>query len=160
MRPDPAVGTLDRSVCRVARWADGWNAAYITPEEYGRLNRVLDGWCETEGTDADRIERTINLTFNLGVDEAAVEAQRRRLAEQWGAMAERIAGGSLLCTPDQATERILTYAEAGADAVVEKARASLDDGDYRWVAEVVHHVIQVEPDHAGARCRTPGCLTL
>ncbi len=39
----------------------------------------------------------------------------------------------------------------GADAVVEKARAAFDAGDYRWVAEVVNHVVFAEPDHPAAR---------
>src|SRR5690606_35051926 len=39
----------------------------------------------------------------------------------------------------------------GADAVVEKARAAFDAGDFRWVAEVVNHVVFADPDHAAAR---------
>ncbi|MGW8566345.1 alkyl/aryl-sulfatase [Isoptericola sp. NPDC055881] len=39
----------------------------------------------------------------------------------------------------------------GADAVVEKARASFDGGDFRWVAEVVSHVVFAQPDHAAAK---------
>jgi alkyl sulfatase BDS1-like metallo-beta-lactamase superfamily hydrolase len=39
----------------------------------------------------------------------------------------------------------------GADAVVEKARASFDSGDFRWVAEVLNHVVFADPDHVGAR---------
>jgi alkyl sulfatase BDS1-like metallo-beta-lactamase superfamily hydrolase len=39
----------------------------------------------------------------------------------------------------------------GADAVLEKARRSFDIGDYRWVAEVVSHVVFAEPEHAAAR---------
>ena len=39
----------------------------------------------------------------------------------------------------------------GADAVVDKAREAFDAGDYRWVAEVVNHVVFAEPDHAAAR---------
>ncbi|MFF2452538.1 alkyl/aryl-sulfatase [Isoptericola sp. NPDC058082] len=39
----------------------------------------------------------------------------------------------------------------GADAVVEKARASFDAGDFRWVAEVLTHVVFAQPDHAGAK---------
>ena len=39
----------------------------------------------------------------------------------------------------------------GADAVVEKARASFAAGDFRWVAEVVNHVVFAQPDHAAAR---------
>lgn len=35
----------------------------------------------------------------------------------------------------------------GADKVVEGARAAYDEGDYRWVAEVVKHVVFADPDH-------------
>ncbi|MGE0623263.1 MAG: alkyl/aryl-sulfatase [Pseudomonadales bacterium] len=39
----------------------------------------------------------------------------------------------------------------GADAVVTKARRSFESGDYRWVAEVLNHVVMSDPDHADAR---------
>ncbi len=39
----------------------------------------------------------------------------------------------------------------GADQVVEKARTAFDDGDYRWVAEVVKHVVFAEPSHQQGR---------
>ena len=39
----------------------------------------------------------------------------------------------------------------GADKVVEAARTAYDDGDYRWVAEVVKHVVFADPDHGPAK---------
>lgn len=39
----------------------------------------------------------------------------------------------------------------GADEVVRRARTAYDEGDLRWVAEVLDHVVQSEPDHAAAR---------
>lgn len=39
----------------------------------------------------------------------------------------------------------------GADAVLEKARASFEQGDYRWVAEVVNHVVFADPSNAAAK---------
>jgi len=39
----------------------------------------------------------------------------------------------------------------GSEAVLEKARHSLEDGDYRWVAEVVNHVVFAEPQNEAAR---------
>ncbi|MEI8050166.1 MAG: alkyl sulfatase dimerization domain-containing protein [Actinomycetes bacterium] len=39
----------------------------------------------------------------------------------------------------------------GADAVLEKARASFEAGDYRWVAEVVNHVVFADPTNVAAR---------
>jgi alkyl sulfatase BDS1-like metallo-beta-lactamase superfamily hydrolase len=39
----------------------------------------------------------------------------------------------------------------GADAVVRAAQGAFDQGEYRWVAELLTHVVFAEPRHAGAR---------
>jgi alkyl sulfatase BDS1-like metallo-beta-lactamase superfamily hydrolase len=52
--------------------------------------------------------------------------------------------------PEAAAKRYVEYM-GGADAVVERARAAFADGDFRWVAEVVNHVVFAQPDHVGAR---------
>jgi len=39
----------------------------------------------------------------------------------------------------------------GADAVLERARQSFAEGDYRWVVEVVNHVVFADPDNETAR---------
>jgi alkyl sulfatase BDS1-like metallo-beta-lactamase superfamily hydrolase len=50
-------------------------------------------------------------------------------------------------------EQARRYVElmGGAEAVLEKARASFEEGDYRWVAEVVNRVVFAEPDNRAAR---------
>ncbi|PJI90987.1 alkyl/aryl-sulfatase [Luteimicrobium subarcticum] len=53
-------------------------------------------------------------------------------------------------TPAEAGKRYVDLG-GGADAVVEKARAAFDTGDFRWVAELLNHVVFAEPDHAAAR---------
>ena len=108
-----------RTLKIVAQYATGWNAAYISPAEYGRLGKVLDRHCEDAGRDPATVERSINVMFDLGRDEAA-------LASQWGDMWERVSGGSLHGTPEQAVERILEYREAGADMVNIAVRAPVD----------------------------------
>ena len=60
----------------VARHADIWNALASAPEEVGRLNRVLDGWCATEGRDPAAIERSLLL-----VDPSQVEQVDDYLAQ-------------------------------------------------------------------------------
>ncbi len=52
--------------------------------------------------------------------------------------------------PVEQARRYVEYM-GGSDAVVEKARASFDAGDYRWVAEVLGHVVFADQGHAGAR---------
>jgi alkyl sulfatase BDS1-like metallo-beta-lactamase superfamily hydrolase len=39
----------------------------------------------------------------------------------------------------------------GTEAVLEKARRSFEQGDYRWVAEVINHVVFAEPENEDAR---------
>ena len=57
--------------------------------------------------------------FDLGKGET-------ELAAQWGAMWERVSGGSLHGSVDQATERIAEYRDAGADLVNVAVRAPVD----------------------------------
>lgn len=55
--------------------------------------------------------------------------------------------------PHPPTEAGRRYVEfmGGADEVVAKARRSYDEGDYRWVAEVISHVVFADPEHLEAR---------
>jgi alkyl sulfatase BDS1-like metallo-beta-lactamase superfamily hydrolase len=52
--------------------------------------------------------------------------------------------------PVEASRRYVAFM-GGADAVVSKARESFDEGDLRWAAQVLDHVVCAEPDHAAAR---------
>jgi alkanesulfonate monooxygenase SsuD/methylene tetrahydromethanopterin reductase-like flavin-dependent oxidoreductase (luciferase family) len=115
-----------RTLKIVADHADGWNAAYLDPEEFARVNDVLNHWCEDEGRDPASLKRAVNVTFNMGLNAAGVKRQRELLSEDWGAAAERVAGGALLATPDQAAERLLEYVNAGADEINVALRAPWD----------------------------------
>jgi F420-dependent oxidoreductase-like protein len=115
-----------RTLRLVAKHADGWNAAYIAPQEFARLSGVLDGWCERSGRDPKHVRRAINLGFSLATDAKGVAAQSERLKRDWRAAATRIAGGALLGTPAQAADRILEYVTAGATEVNIALRAPWD----------------------------------
>lgn len=45
------------------------------------------------------------------------------------------------------------YVEAmgGADAVLQKAKEAFDKGEYRWVAQLVNHVVFADPDNKAAK---------
>lgn len=107
----------------VAKHADGWNAAYTSVKNFARLNGVLNNWCEKQDRDPAELRRSVNLAFNLVMDEKQLEKERENLRRDWGPVASRIEEGALLCTPDQAVDRILKYAEAGADQVNVALRA-------------------------------------
>ncbi|MCX7678532.1 MAG: MBL fold metallo-hydrolase [Spirochaetes bacterium] len=50
-------------------------------------------------------------------------------------------------------ERAKKYIEymGGEESVLEKAKQSYDKGDYRWVAEVLNHLIFAKPNHVAAK---------
>ena len=134
-RPRPVQGHLPlwiggrgerRTLDIAARHADGWNAAYTSAAEFARLNGVLDHWCEEEKRDPAAIARGVNVSFAMAMDDAGVACQRAGLAREWGAQAERILEGSLLCTPSEALDRVMAYVASGADAINIALRAPWD----------------------------------
>jgi len=52
--------------------------------------------------------------------------------------------------PVAAAKRYVEFM-GGASAVLEKARVSFAEGDYRWVCEVVNHVVFADPENDDAR---------
>ncbi|MBW1642891.1 MAG: MBL fold metallo-hydrolase [Deltaproteobacteria bacterium] len=52
--------------------------------------------------------------------------------------------------PVDAARNYIDYM-GGAEAIITKARKSFEDGEYRWVAEVMNHVVMADPDNIPAR---------
>ena len=53
-------------------------------------------------------------------------------------------------TPEEAGRRYVELA-GGADALLPQARDAFDQGDYRWVAEIVNHLVFADPGNEEAR---------
>ena len=52
--------------------------------------------------------------------------------------------------PVAAAAKTISYM-GGIDAVMQRAQADFERGEYRWVAEVMKHAVYAHPDHADAR---------
>jgi alkyl sulfatase BDS1-like metallo-beta-lactamase superfamily hydrolase len=52
--------------------------------------------------------------------------------------------------PVEASKKYVEFM-GGADAILQKARQSYDKGEYRWVAQVVHHVVFADPANQAAK---------
>jgi alkyl sulfatase BDS1-like metallo-beta-lactamase superfamily hydrolase len=52
--------------------------------------------------------------------------------------------------PVEASKRYVEFM-GGADAVLAKARSDYEKGEFRWVAQVVNHVVFADPDNKAAR---------
>ncbi|PDW00519.1 hypothetical protein A9Q02_21710 [Candidatus Chloroploca asiatica] len=57
--------------------------------------------------------------------------------------------------PEAAGKRYVEFM-GGADNLLTQARASFEKGEYRWVAQVVNHLVFADPDNQAARAQR-GC---
>ena len=132
-------GVGEKRTLRItARYGDGWNAAYIGPEDFQHKSAVLDHWCDTEGRDPASLERSLNLYFYMGASEAAVPATTTRMREQLQAEADSRRAGALTGSPRQAVERIGAYRDVGVDWINVAIRPPIDwDALQAFVEEVV-----------------------
>ncbi len=115
-----------RTLQIAARYADGWNVPYISPQLFRHKNGVLDCWCEREGRDPAQIARTVNVGFHMGVTLADAAQKRKRFYESNGDRAAVQAEGMLFGTPDQVTQRVGEYVDSGAEGFNIVMRAPFD----------------------------------
>ncbi len=140
-RPNIWVGGNgeQRTLRIAARHADGWNSPYTSPEEFKRLNGVLDAWCEKEGRDPAAIERNINLSFHMAASEPGREASESNFRETWGAAADVMRErGVVVGTPDEAVDLVGRYGDAGAARVNIAIRPPADwEALHAWSEKVI-----------------------
>ncbi|MBP8948538.1 MAG: MBL fold metallo-hydrolase [Candidatus Promineofilum sp.] len=60
--------------------------------------------------------------------------------------------------PPEAAGKLYVDLAGGADALLAKARRAYDEGNYRWVAQVVNHLVFADPDNQAARQLQAGAL--
>jgi alkanesulfonate monooxygenase SsuD/methylene tetrahydromethanopterin reductase-like flavin-dependent oxidoreductase (luciferase family) len=92
----------------VARWADGWNVPFVSPEEFARKRDVLHRHCEEVGRDPAEIRCAVNV---------ALAWKPEDLVAQFGGLAEFFGAAALRGTDEEARDKVGRYVEAGADQV-------------------------------------------
>jgi len=111
-------GAGERRTLRIAaRYADGWNVPYISPEDFARKRKVLAEHCDAEGRDASEIRCAINL--GISTDDESLRAQ-------FGPIAEFVRPGVLMGQGQELVDRVGEYLTAGADQVNIVLRAPWD----------------------------------
>ena len=112
-----------------ARHADGWNAAFISPADYGHKAQVLEQHCENEGRDPATIQKTVNTP--LAWDDDALSAQ-------FGKITEFVRPSVLTGSTQEVLDKVGAYRDAGAEMLILAMRAPFDvDGLDRFAAEVL-----------------------
>ena len=102
-------GSGEKRTLRIAaRFADGWNVPFVSPETVSHKRNVLADHCSAVGRDPAEIRTAVNV--GLCPDEDALRAQ-------FGGLAEGVRPGVLMGSPDQLVDRIGEYVDAGADQI-------------------------------------------
>jgi len=128
-------GAGERKTLRtVARFADAWNVANVTPEEAAHKDAILRQWCEEVGRDQADIERTLSLgPLAIRDDPAEADKLVARFHEQNPNMTRAVMTGS----GDQITERVRAYVALGFRHVIYHLPAPYDQETLeRFVTEV------------------------
>ncbi|MFQ5874569.1 MAG: TIGR03560 family F420-dependent LLM class oxidoreductase [Dehalococcoidia bacterium] len=115
-----------RTLRIAARYAGGWNAPYISPQVYKAKSQVLDRWCEVEKKNPADIQRSVNVGFYMGADEAAARRKRQEFEEIWKSEADADPGGMLLGTASEAIEQMGAFVDAGVTDLNIALRAPYD----------------------------------
>lgn len=122
-------GGEKRTLRAAARYADGWNAPYLGPDQWKAKSQVLDQWCQKQGRDPRTILRTANVGFYMGAD-ARGAARGEALFQRHFAKDPRGRTGFVRGRPQQALELTAAYRDAGAT----RMNIAFREGPYDWDA--------------------------
>ncbi|MEK7292681.1 MAG: LLM class flavin-dependent oxidoreductase, partial [Actinomycetota bacterium] len=110
-------GGEKRTLNIAAKYADGWNVPFISPEAFAHKRSVLHEHCLAIGRDPDEITCAINV---------GIAWTEESLVQQFGALAPLVRAGVLTGSDEQVTDRIGEYVAAGANQVNLALRAPFD----------------------------------
>lgn len=121
-------GGEKRTLKIAARYADGWNVPFISPEEFARKRGVLLQHCEDVGRDPSEIRCTINV---------GLAWREEDLEPQFGRITQMVLPGVLRGSDEEVTDRIGQYVDAGAEQINIAMRAPFDPDSLERLAKVV-----------------------
>jgi len=121
-----------RTLRAAAKFADGWNAPYIGPDEWKHKGDVLTKWCETEGRDPKTILRTVNLGFYLGADAKGAERGEAVFQRHFGGRTDgrEQRTGWLRGTPKDVMDMVGQFEKLGCA----RLNIAFREGPYDWDA--------------------------
>jgi alkanesulfonate monooxygenase SsuD/methylene tetrahydromethanopterin reductase-like flavin-dependent oxidoreductase (luciferase family) len=101
-------GGEKRTLKIVARWADGWNVPFISPDEFARKRAVLADHCAKANRDVNDVKCAVNV--GLAFSEESLQTQ-------FGQIADFVRPGVLTGSDEQIIDTVGRFIEAGADQI-------------------------------------------
>lgn len=101
----------------VAKYADGWNVPFISPEQFRAKRAVLAEHCEKVGRDMNEIKCAANVGFSNSEED---------FEKQFGLLRMGVRPGVMMGSDQEVIDKIGEYIEAGADQINIAVRAPWD----------------------------------
>lgn len=118
-----------RTLNIAAKYADGWNVPFISPEEFARKRGVLHQHCHAVGRDPGEIRCAVNVGLSWSDDDLEV---------QFGRMKDYVLPGVLRGSEEEIVDTVGRYVDAGADQVNIATRAPFDADALERLAKLLH----------------------
>ena len=122
-------GGEKRTLKIAAKYADGWNVPFISPEDFAHKRAVLHQHCDAVGRDPAEIRTTINV---------GLAWREEDMEPQFGRMRMFVRPGVLLGTEDEIVDKVGRYIDAGADQINIAIRAPWDVEGLERLADALH----------------------
>jgi F420-dependent oxidoreductase-like protein len=102
-----------RTMPLAAKYADEWNAVFVTPDRFRELSAHLDSLLEKEGRAPSSMRRTLMHRITVGASDADVK--RKTEGVDVDGMKSR---GALIGTPNDVAEKLLDFDAAGVQRIM------------------------------------------
>lgn len=107
-----------RTLPLVARYADEWNALFITPDKFAELNKKLNRHLETENRQPKSVRRSLMTGCVFGSNDAQVKGKVKSRGSGKFSIAELKERGLVVGTPDDILEQLTSFAKAGVERIM------------------------------------------
>lgn len=120
-------GGEKRTLRSVAKYADGWNVPFISPEQFKAKRAVLAQHCQAVGRDIGEIKCAANVGFSKSEED---------FEQQFGLLRMGVRPGVMMGSDQEVVDRIGEYIEAGADQINIAVRSPWDPEALERFAEL------------------------
>ena len=127
-----------RTLPLVARYADEWNALFITPDKFAELNKKLNELLETEKRQPKSVRRSLMTGCVFGSNDAQVKDKVKSRGTGKLSVAELKERGLVIGTPDDIIEQLRSFAEAGVERIMLQW---LDLDDIDGLEAMANHIL-------------------
>ena len=115
--PITIAAKQDKTMQIAAKYAQGWESSYLTPEQFVSLNEKFESICKKVNRNVEqRITKSIELDVIISESESDLEYKKRIFAMERGpAVANQMLKHGLVGTPEKIKNRLKQYIDAGVD---------------------------------------------